>query len=129
MISINTPLILASAGWAFVYWVCFARGDASSWAKSTIKTLPVLTLAIVGVFHLLLAPQGFWVIPLGLALGALGDLLLSRPSDRAFLAGMAAFAAGHLAYVAGFWGRGGTLTGWEWAALAVVAALILSTEV
>ena len=43
---------------------------------------------------------GAWwtlVVP-GLALGALGDFFLTRRAEAAFLAGMGAFAAGHLAY-------------------------------
>nr|WP_304611205.1 lysoplasmalogenase family protein [Paracoccus sp. S1E-3] len=37
-------------------------------------------------------------VVLGLALGAVGDYFLTRRAETAFLAGMAAFAAGHLAY-------------------------------
>ncbi|HMO08100.1 MAG TPA: lysoplasmalogenase family protein, partial [Paracoccaceae bacterium] len=40
-------------------------------------------------------------------LGALGDFALARPGERAFLAGMAAFAAGHLAYAGAFAGAAG----------------------
>ena len=40
---------------------------------------------------------------------AAGDFLLSRPGQKMFLAGMVAFAAGHLAYIAGFWTRASEL--------------------
>lgn len=68
-----------------------------SLTRSVIKTAAVAGLALAG---LLFTVPG--MIVLGLALGALGDWFLSRPSSRAFLAGMGAFAAGHLAYVAAF---------------------------
>lgn len=65
--------------------------------RSVAKTLPVALLAMAAAFAG--AP---WPIAAGLALGALGDLMLSRPGSWAFLAGMAAFAAGHLAYAGVF---------------------------
>jgi len=41
-------------------------------------------------------------VVVGLVLGALGDLALLGSSKRAFLAGLALFLGGHLAYVVGF---------------------------
>jgi uncharacterized membrane protein YhhN len=70
------------------------------------------------------------MIVLGLALGAAGDFALSRPGTTAFLAGMAAFAMGHLAYAAQFWTWGTPgIAGWHWAALGALALLVASTEV
>jgi uncharacterized membrane protein YhhN len=63
-------------------------------------------------------------ITAGLALGALGDFALARPGQRAFLAGMAAFGLGHLAYATALWT--GAAGPW-WAVLAVLA-LAASTE-
>jgi len=64
-----------------------------SWPRSVVKTAATALLAAAAL------PLGapLWVA-VGLALGALGDLALSRPGQRSFLIGMAAFAAGHLAY-------------------------------
>jgi uncharacterized membrane protein YhhN len=66
-------------------------------AKSIVKTTAVASLALAGA---VLGAPG--LIVAGLALGATGDFFLSRPGDNAFLAGMAAFAGGHLAYAAAF---------------------------
>ncbi|GHD99421.1 hypothetical protein GCM10008024_06730 [Allgaiera indica] len=64
-----------------------------SWQRSIFKTMATALLAAAALP--LGAPP---LIALGLALGAVGDLALSRPGQRSFLIGMAAFAAGHLAY-------------------------------
>jgi hypothetical protein len=72
-----------------------------------VKTVStgVLALAVA------LAGQGgaawFWLVPLGLAMGALGDLCLALKAERLFLAGVGAFGLGHLAYAAGFLLRSG----------------------
>jgi uncharacterized membrane protein YhhN len=44
-------------------------------------------------------------IALGLVLGAVGDILLMYPGDRAFLGGLVAFLGGHVAYVVAFAGE------------------------
>lgn len=87
---------LASAlyGWG---WVHRAPGVI----RSGLKAGSVLTLAFAAAA--LGAPT---VVTVGLALGAMGDYFLSRASQTAFMAGMAAFAAGHLAYVDAFWQPG-----------------------
>jgi len=82
---------------ALAYWVRHAGVDAPSLPASVIKTLSTASLALLG---LVIGAPG-WIIA-GLALGSLGDLALSRPGDRAFLAGMIAFALGHFAYVVEF---------------------------
>lgn len=91
-----TTLFIFAALLAALYEIAFCwRG--TSWPKSLIKTGSVAALA--------LAAPGFaapMLIVAGLALGALGDFFLSRPGEKAFLAGMGAFAAGHLAYAAEF---------------------------
>jgi uncharacterized membrane protein YhhN len=89
--------------------------------KSALKTLA--TVALAGAALAFGAP---WPVTLGLALGAAGDLALSRPGQGAFLAGMAAFALGHLAYAAAFLAAGHGLPPLV-PALAVLA-LGLSTE-
>lgn len=90
-------------------------------AKSVVKTTSVAALALLG---LTLEAPG--LVILGLGLGALGDYFLSRPGERAFLAGMAAFAAGHLAYLLAFLQVGAGLPP-LWPAL-ILIALGLSTE-
>lgn len=121
------PLLIAAFCAALAYQVFFAGSPdgGHSAAGSTIKTLSTASLAIHGA--MVDAP---WLIVVGLALGALGDLALSRPGKTAFLAGMAAFAAGHLAYVWAFWGWiGPDISIWQWVGLGLLFVLTLSTEI
>lgn len=121
------PALWALAGLAALwFWVAHA-GRADSAQASAVKTTSTAALALAG--WVMGAPGG---IVAGLALGALGDFALSRPGPRWFLAGMGAFAAGHLAYVAAFLTAFGPLSPpgpMGWAMLAAIAALVLSTEV
>lgn len=89
--------IAAAAALAYAVLRHRPEGDA---LRSLVKTASVACLALAA-----LAAGAPPAIAAGLALGALGDWFLSRPGDRAFLAGMAAFGAGHLAYAASS-GRG-----------------------
>lgn len=94
---------------------------APSWYRSTLKTAPLVFFALAA--GQAGAPAG---IVMGLALSALGDLALSRSGARAFLLGLAAFGAAHLAYI-------GALLGGDLGALAlwvggVLMTLALSTE-
>ncbi|MDQ2093525.1 lysoplasmalogenase [Rhodalgimonas zhirmunskyi] len=91
-----TTLMMIAAGLATSYWIahCYRR---PSLKKSVIKTLSVvLLLAAAALGH------GPVLLIVALALCALGDYLLSRAGDGAFMAGVGAFAAGHLAYIALF---------------------------
>lgn len=121
MSPLSLTLFALAALSALLYLLRFAAAAPSA-GKSLVKTLAVAALAAVAAA---LGAPGALVA--GLLLGAAGDFALSRPGERAFLAGMAAFAAGHLAYVWAFVGLGG---GWPgaWAALPVLA-LVASTEV
>lgn len=111
-------------GMAGLYWGMIVAGRETGWAGSAVKTLSVAGLALSGA---LAGAPGLIVV--GLALGSVGDFALSRPGDRAFLAGMAAFAAGHLAYALAFWGwTGSGISFGQLFSLACLAALIQSTE-
>ena len=68
--------------------------DEPSWPRTIVKTLPLLFFA----YAALLQGRGSVLIA-GLLLSALGDLALSRNGEKAFLAGLSAFALAHLAYV------------------------------
>ncbi|WP_323776157.1 lysoplasmalogenase [Leisingera sp.] len=61
--------------------------------RSVLKTASVALLALAAL--LVGAP---WLLALALGLCALGDLFLSRDGEGAFMAGVGAFAAGHLVY-------------------------------
>lgn len=116
LIALSSLLMLAyGAGWSW------RDGPVARPAGALVKTGSVL--ALVAVAALLGAP---WLALAGGALGALGDWCLARPGPRWFLAGMAVFGAGHLAYVALFSAAmGSALPLWPGAA---VVALALSTE-
>ncbi|UWQ29885.1 lysoplasmalogenase [Leisingera sp. M523] len=68
-------------------------GILRSLAKTAAVALLALGAGLAGVPLLLVLALGFC---------ALGDLFLSRGGERAFMAGVGAFAAGHLAYAALF---------------------------
>ncbi len=89
------PQILAAfaALVSAIYLVRFCDA-APGGAKSLLKTASTALLALAA----LVAGAPGWLV-LGLGLGALGDLLLSREGERAFLAGLISFAAAHLAYL------------------------------
>lgn len=92
--------------------------------KTIVKTGSVLGLAVAGA--LLGGPH---LLVIALTLGAVGDFCLSRPGQAAFLAGLVAFAAAHLAYIALLVQAGGALTlklpGLFLALLAVGMAVLL----
>lgn len=113
-------MIWLAAGFAAIYGLRHA-GREPSWAGSIAKTLSTALLALAGV--VMGAPL---LVVAGLALGSAGDFALSRPGQAAFLAGMAAFAGGHLAYVAEMWTPGGI--GQIWPLGLVMVALAVSTE-
>lgn len=67
---------------------------APSVLRSVLKTVSVALLAVAAGF----AGAPFWLV-LALGFCALGDYFLSRQGERSFMAGVGAFAAGHLAYI------------------------------
>ncbi len=129
-------LLLAAFGCFLTYWVVWTARDQVSLSGAVMKTASTGLLAILAFTH---PSNTFQLIALGLAFGALGDFALTRRSQTAFLLGMAAFAAGHLAYIAAFWLRAQTITdtapsttslsGLTLATLIALSAVILSTEV
>lgn len=122
-------LSLAAAG---TYWLGYATREVKGTAGAVVKTGSTGLIALL----MFAMPVGgwFWLIPLGLAFGALGDLLLALGGMRRFLAGVAVFGLGHLAYAAGFLWRSGEIgfdgvTPPEVLALVLFLALLASTEV
>jgi len=69
----------------------------ASTVRTVLKTGSVACLALVAV-----ASGSSALLILALALCALGDALLSRETEATFMAGIGAFAAGHIAYIAPF---------------------------
>jgi uncharacterized membrane protein YhhN len=109
---------------SLTYWLGYCwREGVGAW-RSFVKTLAVAALALLG--GMLDAP---WLVTAGLAFGALGDFALSRPGQRALLAGMAAFALGHLAYTFWFLGAVAAPDAMRLAAMLGLVLLMLSTRV
>ena len=79
-------------------------GDPPGRTRTLLKTLSVVALALVALIG-----GGFILLVIALLLCALGDSFLSRPGEASLKAGMAAFAAGHLVYIALFLNQGGGL--------------------
>ncbi len=71
--------------------------NPESLVRSTVKTASTAALSLTAL--LAGAPLG---LVLALALGAVGDLALSRAGTRAFLVGLVAFAVSHVVYIAMF---------------------------
>ena len=84
----------AAPALALIYLIFFCWRGASV-TKTAVKTGSV---ALLAVFAALQGAPG--VLIAALAFCALGDLLLSLDKEPAFLAGVGAFAAGHVGFVA-----------------------------
>jgi len=93
------------------------------WSRSIRKTLPVALFTLAAYVEA--APL---LLVAALALSALGDLALSRPGERAFLAGMVAFACAHLAYIALMLARGSDLQMSLWPLILPLLLIGASTE-
>ena len=92
--------------------------------RAVTKTTAILVLAVLA------ALGGAPLLAAALALSALGDLALARPSDRAFLIGMGAFGAAHVVYATLFAGLGdAALIATPLRAAAVIGLLIFASVV
>ena len=116
-------LLLASCLTSLAYGAWFTFRP-EGWVRSIVKTVPVGCLAVIAW-----GAGGPLALTVALGLGALGDFWLSRPGERAFLAGLGSFAAAHVALVVLLWPAGGIAVTWT-SALPVLlaggmAALIL----
>ncbi|MFN4172433.1 MAG: lysoplasmalogenase family protein [Pseudorhodobacter sp.] len=124
----NSPLLVTvgatgAVASALIYWLLWCWRDGTGPLRSAVKTAAVAGLALTA-----LAAGAPLAVTVGLALGAAGDLALSRPGQRAFLVGMAAFALGHLAYALWFLGAATPPDALRLLAMAGLVALTLSTR-
>jgi len=88
-----TPVLFwLAAGCALAYLPLSPRPTCVM--RTVLKTLSVALLAVAALLSA--SPV---LLVLALALCAIGDACLSRDGDDSFMAGIAAFAAGHLAYI------------------------------
>ncbi|WP_120504660.1 lysoplasmalogenase family protein [Sulfitobacter mediterraneus] len=83
---------------AAIYWA-LTLSKGHSVFRSAVKGLSVFPLAIAALV------AGMPALAMALALCSLGDVVLSRPGDKAFLGGLIAFALGHLVWIAVFFIR------------------------
>jgi uncharacterized membrane protein YhhN len=98
-------------------------GSRICMARSIRKTVPVALFALAAI-----AEGAPTLLVVALALSAVGDYALSRPGSKAFLIGMVAFAAAHLAFIAVMIVQGATLNTALWPVIVVLALFGLSTE-
>lgn len=96
MVLLSWAVLAASIVLAVGYFRWLKR--PASHLRTVLKTAPVLLLALYAV--LAGAP---WLLVAALALGVLGDACLAYEGEAAFICGLAAFLASHLAYAALFW--------------------------
>jgi uncharacterized membrane protein YhhN len=115
--------LFASALAAALAYLTMLRAPVSL-SRSVVKTAPA-SLAALGA-ALLGLPA---LLSLALAASAIGDLSLSRPGRRAFVAGLSAFALAHAAYVVLMLRSPGGMTPTALPGVLLVVALAISTEV
>jgi uncharacterized membrane protein YhhN len=120
--SLGAFLLGMAAVFAVADWVAVARGTKA--LEYVAK--PMATLLLLGV-ALALVPEDetrrTW-FAVALALSLAGDVFLMLPRDL-FVAGLAAFLLGHVAYVAGF----GPSHAWPWILLVAVVAAAVGTPI
>lgn len=117
-----------------IYALAYSWNDGHGTLRSLTKTLALLPLALLWLVTSLIAAEPGWVMAVGLLLGVLGDYLLSRRGERAFLAGMAAFGLGHVIYALALFGRAEALGlpeigGAQFWGLTALLGLVASTEI
>lgn len=92
--------------------------------RSIVKTIPVTMFALVAFLES--APM---LLVVAFALSAIGDLSLSRPGTKWFLAGMVAFALAHLGFIGVMLASGAILQQASWLLIAAMLVLGASTEI
>jgi uncharacterized membrane protein YhhN len=115
-------LLGMAAVFAVADWVAVARG--SKGLEYVAK--PAATLLLVGVASALVPEdetRRAWFV-LALVLSLAGDVFLMLPRNL-FVAGLASFLLGHVAYIAGF----GLGEAWPWIAGVAVVALAVGTPI
>lgn len=101
--ALENATLIFSAGAALLY--AFIVSLKPSLLRTVVKTLSTALLALLAWYR-----GGPDLLIIGLALGSLGDLFLSREGDQAFLGGLASFLAAHVAYIALFLDQGAGLS-------------------
>ena len=117
---------LLPAALALVDWYAVGRGDrrTETWAKPA-TLLALIVVAVTG--GATDSSAGAWLL-VALALGLVGDVLLLGGSDARFRLGLAAFLAGHLAFLVSFVRLGLDPAGWAWGAWLVLSVCFFATR-
>lgn len=97
----NATLVFSLAA-AVIY--AFSLGMPPRLSRSAARALAVAMLAV-----LVVQQGGPWLLVAALGVSAVGDALLSRDGEKAFLGGTASFLAAHVLYVVLFLRAGGGL--------------------
>lgn len=118
----STPtvaLVFLTAVVAVADWIAVARArkDLETWFKPATLALMIAAVVAAGALH---HAAGAWLV-VALVLGMIGDIaLLDDAVEWRFVAGLAAFLVGHLAYVVCFVRVGLESSGWWVVGAAVV---------
>lgn len=126
---VTIALAALSALVAVVNWTAVWRHAARLewWTKLLTMAALIATVLSAGAWSATSHGAGRWLV-LALCLGLLGDLaLLGRTAER-FLAGVAAFLLGHLAYLACFLALGLPSPGWSWLVVVLLFAMVVVTR-
>ncbi|HEY0889407.1 MAG TPA: lysoplasmalogenase family protein [Nocardioides sp.] len=113
----------AAAGTDWIAVAC-GRRRLEWWAK--LLTMVALVATVLSAGALGTAP-GAWLV-VALCLGLLGDLALLGDTEGRFLAGVAAFLVGHLAYLVAFDALGLDAAGWWWLVVPVLLVVTVATR-
>jgi uncharacterized membrane protein YhhN len=103
--AVSLGCLAAAAAFAMGDWIAKLR--QLRWLEYVCKPATLAALVAVATTITPVHDAGArrdWFVA-ALALSLLGDVLLMLPAD-AFVAGLGAFLAGHVLYVAGFWSHG-----------------------
>ncbi|MER8726528.1 lysoplasmalogenase family protein [Mesorhizobium sp. M1027] len=119
----NATLVFSLAA-AVIY--AFSLGMPPRLSRSAARTLAVAMLAV-----LVVQQGGPWLLVAALGVSAVGDALLSRDGEKAFLGGATSFLAAHVLYVVLFLRAGGGLglllaEPWRAAIVLAMAVLVLA---
>lgn len=116
---------------ALTHWTACAVGrERPGWYRVEwwTKLLTMVGLIAVAVAAGAAGSATGWWLLVALFFGLLGDLALLGHGDARFVAGVAAFLVGHLAYVVCFVRLGLPAPGWSWAGVAVLALVLVATR-
>ncbi|MFN7955609.1 MAG: lysoplasmalogenase [bacterium] len=94
-------ILMGAAGWGLL----FITADTLKQSRALFGIAKIVTTLTIGCLLLVPSPAEPWrlaAMAAGIVLGTLGDAFLLEPK-RFFVAGLASFLVGHLAYIAGFW--------------------------